>query len=402
MTSELHDITQRDTAMPPRCNNTSPHAPMSNIDVNHKDDTITNTNTNTVDTTTNKVDTTTNMVDTATNMVNTTTNKVDTTTNTVDTTTNTVDTTTNTVNTNSNTVDTTTNKVNTNSKKDNTNSNTVVTTTNKVNTTTNKVNTTTNKVKRKNKVGKSKRNILHCAANANPEKLVSTILKNNYWLTDEHMDHGQWLISKQFPKMKGFHSVFAFEGKTPKVEKGLKDFVQIVNIGGNHWVTVTNIGCEENRIKVYDTLYRSMSNTDKIKLAALLNTSLESMVIEWPSLQIQEGDSDCGLFAMAIALALCIGQDPCQKAYDQSAMRVHLATCFHCEEIAVFPLSKVKCKRSKSVEVTEELFCHCRMPYKEGDFMIECSNCFQWFHRSCDKVPRTVGEQTNFHCMNCK
>jgi hypothetical protein len=44
---------------------------------------------------------------------------------------------------------------------------------------------------------------LHCAANANPEKLVSTILKNNYWLTDEHMDHGQWLISKQFPKMKG-------------------------------------------------------------------------------------------------------------------------------------------------------------------------------------------------------
>ena len=243
---------------------------------------------------------------------------------------------------------------------------------------------------------------LHCAANANPEKLVSTILKNNYWLTDEHMDHGQWLISKQFPKMKGFHSVLAFEGKTPKVEKGLKDFVQIVNIGGNHWVTVTNIGCEENRIKVYDTLYRSMSNTDKIKLAALLNTSLESMVIEWPSLQIQEGDSDCGLFAMAIALALCNGQDPCQQAYDQSAMRVHFASCFHCEEIAVFQLSKVKCKRSKSVEVTEELFCHCRMPYKEGDFMIECSNCLQWFHRSCDKVPRTVGEQTNFHCMNCK
>jgi hypothetical protein len=278
MTSELHDITQRDTAMPPRCNNTSPHAPISNIDVNHKDDTITNTTTNTTNTTTNTVDTTTDTVNTTTNMVNTTTNEVDTTINTVDTTTNTVDTTitntvdttitntvdttTNTVNTNSNTVDTTTNKVNTNSKKDNTNSNTVVTTTNKVN-------TTTNKVKRKNKVGKSKKNILHCAANANPEKLVSTILKNNYWLTDEHMDHGQWLISKQFPKMKGFHSVLAFKGKTPKVEKGLKDFVQIVNIGGNHWVTVTNTGCEENRIKVYDTLYRSMSNTDKITLTKL-------------------------------------------------------------------------------------------------------------------------------------
>lgn len=151
------------------------------------------------------------------------------------------------------------------------------------------------------------------------------------------MDHEQWLISKQFPKMKGFHSVLAFKGKTLKVEKGLKDFIQIVNIGGNKWVTVTNIGCEENRIKVYDTLYRSMSNTDKFKLAALHNTSLESMVIEWPSLQIHKGNSDCGVFAMAIALALCSEQDPCQQSSDQTVMRVHLASCFHCEEIATFP-----------------------------------------------------------------
>lgn len=351
MTSELHDFAQQETHVPSRCHNTPPHAPISNIDVHN--DTIINTNTNKVDTTTNKVDTTINTV-------NTTANTVDST---------------------ANTVDTVSNKIKANS---------------------NKVDTTTNKVKSKNTVGKNKRNILHCAANANPEKLVSTILKKNYWLTDEHMDHGQWLISKQFPKMKGFHSVLAFEGKTPKVEKGLKDFVQIVNIGGNHWVTVTNIRCEENRIKVYDTLYRSMSNTDKFKLAALLNTSLESMVIEWPSVQIQEGDSDCGLFAMAIALALCNGQDPCQQSYDQNVMRVHLASCFQCEEIATFPVSKVKCKRSKSIEETEVLFCHCRMPYKEGVFMIECSNCLQWFHRSCDKVPRIVGEQTHFHCMNCK
>lgn len=145
-----------------------------------------------------------------------------------------------------------------------------------------------------------------------------------------------------------------------------------------------------------------MSNTDKFKLAALLNTSLESMVIESPSFQIQEGDSDCGLFAMAIALALCNGQDPCQQSYDQNVMRVHLSSCFQCEEIATFPMSKVKCKRTKSIEETEGLFCHCRMPYKEGIFMIECSNCLQWFHRSCKKVPRIVGEQAHFHCMNCK
>lgn len=148
------------------------------------------------------------------------------------------------------------------------------------------------------------------------------------------MDHAQWLISKQFPNVKGFHSVLAFEGKSPKVEKGLKDFVQILNIGGNHWVVVTNIGSEENKIKVYDTLYWSMPKTDTIKLAALPNTSLPNMVIEWPALQIQEGDSDCGLFAIAVEISLCHGVDPSKQAYDQSVMRVNLAMCIQCEEFA--------------------------------------------------------------------
>ena len=97
--------------------------------------------------------------------------------------------------------------------------------------------------------------VLHCAANANPDKLAATMMQQNYWLTDEHIDHAQWLFSRQFPTVKGFHSVLAFESQPPKVVKGLKGFVQIINAGGSHWVTVTNIGCEENKIKVYDSLY---------------------------------------------------------------------------------------------------------------------------------------------------
>ncbi len=259
-----------------------------------------------------------------------------------------------------------------------------------------------NNITNKKRAGKKQNKVLHCHANANPAKLVSTILKTNYWLTDEHMDHAQWLISKQFPDVKGFHSVLAFAGKSPKVEKGLTDFVQILNIRGDHWVVVTNIGCEENKIKVYDTLYRNMPKGDKDKLAALLNTSLPNMVIEWPSLQIQEGDSDCGLFAAAIAISLSSGIDPGQQAYDQNVMRVHLAMCFQCEEIAAFPSSHVKCEKSERAEATVDLFCHCRMPYREGEFMIECATCLDWFHRSCDKVPRTVNVKTLFNCMNCK
>ena len=229
--------------------------------------------------------------------------------------------------------------------------------------------TTTSRNTKKSQNGRKKnREVLHCAANANPEKLALTMMQQNNWLTDEHIDHVQWLISRQFPAVKGFHSVLAFESKPPKVEKGLKGFVQILNAGGSHWVVVTNIGCEENKIKVYDSLYRELSANDKMILAALLNTTFPNMIIEWPRMQRQEGLSDCALFATAVAISLCSGHDPSEQTYDQSVMREHLAMCFMCEELALFPLtqSQSNCAFNGRLEETEELFCHCRMPYTEG------------------------------------
>ena len=176
------------------------------------------------------------------------------------------------------------------------------------------------------------RKTLYCVANTKPEKLVSTILRKNYWLTDKHIDHAQWLISRQFPHVKGLHSVLAFESNPPKVDSGLADLVQILNIGHNHWAVATNIGCKENTIKVYGTLYRNMGASDKVKLAALLKTSMANMVIEWPALQLQEGDSDCGLFAIAIAMTLASGLDPSRQNYDQSVMREHLTLCIQCDD----------------------------------------------------------------------
>ena len=89
-------------------------------------------------------------------------------------------------------------------------------------------NTTTGKIhaKRSQKVAnKQNSEVLHCSANSNPGKLALSMLPKDYWLTDEHIDHVPWLISRQFPAVKGFHSVFAFESKLRKVEKGLKAFV---------------------------------------------------------------------------------------------------------------------------------------------------------------------------------
>ena len=122
--------------------------------------------------------------------------------------------------------------------------------------------------KRKNKAI-SKKVIFHSNADPNPNKLVSTILQADKWLTDEHMDHGKWLISQKYPQAKGLHSVLAFQSKQPKVDSGLQDFVQVLHLSGNHWVAATNIGCESNRVKVYDSLYRELSNEHNTQRTSL-------------------------------------------------------------------------------------------------------------------------------------
>ena len=98
-----------------------------------------------------------------------------------------------------------------------------------------------------------------------------------------------------------------------------------------------------------------------------------NMVIGWPTMQRQRGESDCGLFNVAVATSLLCGEDPGSMNYDQ---REHLALCFHCEELAVFPVSSSKCMINDKKEETVDVFCHCRMPFMDGVFMIECSVCF--------------------------
>ena len=180
-------------------------------------------------------------------------------------------------------------------------------------------------------------------ANKNYEQLSVQILQSGFWLTDEHIDHGQWLVCQRFPDAKGLHSVLAFEGK-PKIKKGQKDFVQVLNVGGQHWATVSNIGCDKNEVKVYDSLPMQMTKKLKQKfracLAALLGTIQRDLVISYPPMQRQQGCDDCSLFSLAVAFSLLAGDDPSRLTYDQTCMREHLALCFQLSDLAPFPLKK--------------------------------------------------------------
>ena len=60
-----------------------------------------------------------------------------------------------------------------------------------------------------------------------------------------------------------------------------KDFVQVLHTGGDHWVTVSTIGCKPGEICLYDSLARKPSKDLEAQIAALLCTKERSITIRY-------------------------------------------------------------------------------------------------------------------------
>jgi len=84
----------------------------------------------------------------------------------------------------------------------------------------------------------------------------------------------------------------------------------------------------------------------KKTVADLLQTEKEHIINHYMNTQVQEGGSDCGLFAIATATTLCHGEDPVDLEYDQSSMQSHLLKAFSMKTLLCFP-AKATRKRQK-------------------------------------------------------
>ena len=128
----------------------------------------------------------------------------------------------------------------------------------------------------------------------------------------------------------------------------------------------------------------------------MLQASKDSIVLEYIKMQEQSGASDCGLFAIATATAICNGQDLCMLEFDQLLMRKHLLQCFQNGAVLPFPSQSIAARKPKVLkEEVVEIYCHCRLPYT-GRKMVQCDGCQKWFHCNCLHVsPR---RSTNWYC----
>ena len=77
-------------------------------------------------------------------------------------------------------------------------------------------------------------------------------------LSDLHMSYAQKLLKQQFPHIDGLQpTVFQTKMTTVDKEKSTHK-MQIIHTRGNHWILASNIGCDEGRVNVYDSVYKSV------------------------------------------------------------------------------------------------------------------------------------------------
>ena len=78
------------------------------------------------------------------------------------------------------------------------------------------------------------------------------------WLTDKVIAAAQMLLLQHYPNMLGLQPPTLQEVLGFQVHS--REFVQIIHVKNNHWCVVSTVGCENEAVNVYDSLYSSVSS----------------------------------------------------------------------------------------------------------------------------------------------
>ena len=224
---------------------------------------------------------------------------------------------------------------------------------------------------------------------------------NGKWATDNVINAAQRMLRMSYPHIGGLQDTALAETLSFDIQRG--EFVQVLNVSGCHWITVSTIGCRPGVVKIYDSIPSCcVPARTKEQIAAIIFTQDKELTLEFQAVQSQCGSSDCGLFALAFATSLCGGENPIQTNYIQHLLLSHLLDCFTQGVISAFPRSvRMKKLAPPRGQETLQLFCQCRLP-EQGE-MIQCDRCLEWFHSQCVMVPECIWKSADakWCCNSC-
>ena len=157
-------------------------------------------------------------------------------------------------------------------------------------------------------------------------------------LTDAEINFAQSLLKKQFPKLNGLASTLYQEKKTILSEASVQNKLQIIHCNSRqHWIVASTLNCPLGEVKVYDSIFYNCDQETEVIIANLFQCSPKKVRVKVARSQKQKGGSDCGVYAIAFAVAAALGINPSKLKLRQESMRAHLVSCLNEECFTQFP-----------------------------------------------------------------
>ena len=83
-------------------------------------------------------------------------------------------------------------------------------------------------------------------------------------------------------------------------------------------------------------------------------------------------------------------------AHETQLMRKHLAGCLEDKMMRHFISKKRSIRKLTKKTELLHVYCICRMPEEEGQRMICCNNCKEWYHDGCVEIPSKAWMDEDF------
>ena len=222
------------------------------------------------------------------------------------------------------------------------------------------------------------------------QEIKKEILGGNC-LSDMTINLAQSILHQQFRSVLGLEHTEL--GLTNMFTVRKNSFLQIL-YGNYHWVTV--FGNEKGEISFYDS--QSNGNIPRVFLHQICNITqpaTNTISVKVQAVQQQSNQVDCGVFSIAFAVTLSLGDNPALVTYEQTMFRFHLNKCLKLGKFSLCPVINGKRqKRGKEIAITKDVYCTCRRTYFQEDteespdtFMAPCCICQDWYHKKCMNIP---------------
>ena len=227
---------------------------------------------------------------------------------------------------------------------------------------------------------------------------IDKLERDGHWITDIHIKAVCELIKSTAPHIEGMYDPVLQQNLTWPIPTS--EFVQIVHVDGNHWITVSNIGASRD-VNIFDSMHQLPSKKTTAIVCDLLKSDESEVKFNVMHVDRQIDCSSCGLYAIAFAASLVAGEDPTLLSYDHSEMRHHLCSSLRSRDLSPFPSSTLMRRRNVTKSTVTEIFCQCRKP-DDGRLMVCCDHCNEWYHGQCVGIKDKSKVIDCWLCTKCK